>query len=501
MNKMTARKKPLEKPATRKTKKRTADVASRPSGLPMPGIPAAVEGPEALIEAEERYRLFQVILRSTSDGILAVNRENEVIFANERFVEMWMIPPEMMDKKDDALLLQYVLDQLSNPQDFIQKVHDLYNSSEESFDTLHFKDGRVFDRLSRPMLQGTKVFGRVWSFREVTESKRVEEELQFRNILLSTQQEAAIDGILIVDEKNHILTYNRRFIDLWGIPPKLVEARVDEPVLQFVTAQMADPQSFFERVKYLYEHRHETSRDELILSDGRVFDRYSAPIFRPVERYFGRVWYFRDISERRRVEEELRRAKAELETLNAELQESLKREQELASIDGLTGLCNHRYLFELADREFHAAIRYQVPLTFLMFDLDNFKRVNDTLGHSAGNRLLTEVAQTTVGHVRTSDVVARYGGDEFVIMLPFTSARQALPVAERIRASISAICVGTDKEPFRVTLSIGIAELRREPLDENVEHILQRADEALYKAKQGGRNRVAIFGEGETGAS
>jgi diguanylate cyclase (GGDEF)-like protein len=98
-------------------------------------------------------------------------------------------------------------------------------------------------------------------------------------------------------------------------------------------------------------------------------------------------------------------------------------------------------------------------------------------------------------------VVARYGGDEFVIMLPFTSARQALPVAERIRASISAICVGTDKEPFRVTLSIGIAELRREPLDENVEHILQRADEALYKAKQGGRNRVAIFGEGETGAS
>ena len=90
---------------------------------------------------EEQYHLLQGILQSTSDGILAVNRENEVLFANERFAEMWMVPPEIMALKDDTLLLQYVLDQLSDPRGFIQRVQELYDSAEDSFDMLYFKDG------------------------------------------------------------------------------------------------------------------------------------------------------------------------------------------------------------------------------------------------------------------------------------------------------------------------------------------------------------------------
>ena len=142
---------------------------------------------------------------------------------------------------------------------------------------------------------------------KITERKRVEEELQFRNILLSTQQEASIDGILVVDEKARILSYNRRFVEMWSIPANLVEDRVDGPVLQFVRDQMADPRSLFlQRVQYLYDQRQETSRDELVLTDGRVFDRYSAPMFGSDERYYGRVWYFRDITERKRTEDGLR---------------------------------------------------------------------------------------------------------------------------------------------------------------------------------------------------
>ena len=111
--------------------------------------------------------------------------------------------------------------------------------------------------------------------------------------------------------------------------------------------------------------------------------------------------------------------------------------------------------------------------------------------------MLVTVAQTSVGHVRASDLVARYGGDEFIVILPDTSAKQALPVAERIRASVAAIRVGADQqEPVAVTLSMGIADIRREPMDDNVEQLVQRADEALYQAKHNGRNRVVIFGEG-----
>jgi diguanylate cyclase (GGDEF)-like protein/PAS domain S-box-containing protein len=210
------------------------------------------------------------------------------------------------------------------------------------------------------------------------------------------------------------------------------------------------------------------------------------------------------ITERKWAEEELRRAKDELETANLELQQSLEREKLLACTDGLTGLCNRRHFFELADREFHAAVRYRRPLAFLMFDMDNFKQVNDTLGHAAGDKLLALVAQTTAAQMRASDVVSRYGGDEFIFMLSHTSAGQALIVAERIRASVAALrmdALQDDKGPLGITLSIGIAGMRLAPLDENVERVIQRADEAMYAAKQAGRNRTVIFGQDETGAT
>jgi PAS domain S-box-containing protein len=128
---------------------------------------------EALRHSESS---LQAILRSTADGLLAVNTENQVMLANERFAEMWRIPAEMLTARDDAALLRHVLEQLVEPQSFLRKVQELYCSEEESFDTLHFKDGRVFERLSRPLLEGGKPCGRVWSFRDVTERKLAETE-------------------------------------------------------------------------------------------------------------------------------------------------------------------------------------------------------------------------------------------------------------------------------------------------------------------------------------
>jgi PAS domain S-box-containing protein len=96
---------------------------------------------------------------------------------------------------------------------------------------------------------------------DITERKRAQEDLQFRNILLSTQQEASIDGILVVDAEARVLSHNSRFVELWGLPPRLLESGLDEPMLQFATAQMMDPRQFSDKVNYLYEHQRETSRD------------------------------------------------------------------------------------------------------------------------------------------------------------------------------------------------------------------------------------------------
>ena len=129
-------------------------------------------------ELRNREASLQAVLQSTADGILAINSENKVLYANERFAEMWLIPQSISTGQDDATLLQYVLDQLIYPEKFLREVQELYRSDKDSFDTLYFKDGRVFERLSHPMLIETKQLGRVWSFRDVTEHRQASETLK-----------------------------------------------------------------------------------------------------------------------------------------------------------------------------------------------------------------------------------------------------------------------------------------------------------------------------------
>ncbi len=142
--------------------------------------------------------------------------------------------------------------------------------------------------------------------KDITERKQTQGEINFKNTILQTQQEVSLDAILVVDENGQIISYNQRFIDLWRLSPQLVSARQDAPVFESVVAQVENPEAFVARVRYLYEHRDERSREEVTLRDGRVVDRYSAPATGADHRYYGRIWYFRDITERKKAEQKFK---------------------------------------------------------------------------------------------------------------------------------------------------------------------------------------------------
>jgi diguanylate cyclase (GGDEF)-like protein/PAS domain S-box-containing protein len=208
-----------------------------------------------------------------------------------------------------------------------------------------------------------------------------------------------------------------------------------------------------------------------------------------------------DITERKQAEEELRRAKESLEVVNMELRFAVEHEQHMARIDGLTGINNRRNLFELAEHEFDVAVRYKQPLSIIVFDIDYFKQINDAYGHAVGDQMLERVAQVSRAQLRDVDIIGRYGGEEFVIVLPVTGAQKAYPLAQRILESVAAIRLNTDHGPAAVTLSIGIAEIIHTPQDESMDSLIHRADEAMYAAKKAGRNRTVIFGLNKTGTT
>jgi diguanylate cyclase (GGDEF)-like protein len=189
---------------------------------------------------------------------------------------------------------------------------------------------------------------------------------------------------------------------------------------------------------------------------------------------------------------ELKRSQQRAEKLAAELSEANATLREMATRDGLTGLYNHRAFQDLLRREIAEAQRYRRPLSLVLFDIDHFKKVNDTYGHPAGDTVLREVSRVTAEVARAADIAARYGGEEFAVVLPETEARGAVMFAERIRRAIEAQEIVCGAQRLRVTVSVGVCPWTPDPTADPLPNFIEVADKALYAAKHGGRNRICV---------
>lgn len=183
--------------------------------------------------------------------------------------------------------------------------------------------------------------------------------------------------------------------------------------------------------------------------------------------------------------------------LSWELQEAYTRARERSMTDELTGIANRRAFVEAATVAFDQAQRYRRPLALLMMDVDHFKRINDTYGHPAGDAALRAVAVELRRAARLADTPGRLGGEEFALLLPETSAREAMVVAERVRRNVAALTVTHGDSKITFTCSIGVADLTREV--PGIDGLLSVADEALYRAKTQGRDQVVLARDAEAG--
>ena len=314
-------------------------------------------------------------------------------------------------------------------------------------------------------------------------AKHIEDVLLISEARLRTLTENAPDLIAEIDRKGKVLFLNRVLLgmkmeDVIGHDFCEWVAEKDQPLLRqklettFVTRKTQEYEVM--GIGSFGEPRWYMTR----LSPVIVEDEVSCVVL-----------IARDITERKKAEDDILSTKEAVENMNVALQKAFEHEQIASRTDNLTGVYNRRYFFEFIEYEFSISKRYQLPLSVILFDVDNFKNINDTYGHLSGDEILIAVAKNVNEELRDSDVLARYGGDEFIILTPNNNAESIRSLVERIRGKLETSTINAYGQQIKVTISAGVADMQ--PDIDTPTKLVHRADQALYVAKQNGRNRVA----------
>ena len=296
------------------------------------------------------------------------------------------------------------------------------------------------------------------------------------------------DPIFMFDPEGQYLYVNRAFAD--GVNRKLEEI-IHNKIWDVFPKDEADKR--FAVVKWVFENR-ETRIIEVRVprTDG---DRYYITTAKPVLNTEGEVasviCISKEITVRKRMEEELRNANEQLSRQLAEIESLHETLKEQAIRDPLTGLYNLRFLTESMKREIAQAIRESTSLSVVLMDIDHFKDFNDKYGHKAGDEVLMALGKMLGTQTRAGDIACRYGGEEFMVIMPSASPEEAMKRAEQWRTSFESTQIANKEMLLSATLSAGIATFPDHGSSDD--EIWRAADNALYSAKTAGRNRVAVY--------
>ena len=314
--------------------------------------------------------------------------------------------------------------------------------------------------VSEVVLKDRRIFTGI--IRDVSERKNAERELRIKESAI----QSSINAIIFCDFEGLITFVNRASLNMWEYDN--IDDMVGQPVVSLFEERdrvgycLKSVREEWEWFGELTAAKKNCRPFDVQVSGSMVTDEAG----RPIKVMLSMV----DITEQKAAEKQLR------------IQ---------ALFDKLTGLYNRRRLMELLEKEVSAARRHGVPLCLAMADLDHFKRINDRYGHRAGDDVLAGFGQLIQNELRAEDIAGRYGGEEFVFIMPHTTIEAAVVVLERIRTKLEKIVFKSNRERYGVTASIGA--VRFDPVRMSEMELLDMADQALYKAKRAGRNRIEVY--------
>lgn len=417
--------------------------------------------------------LLEAQFQNNPGGILLVNEKMEMLSFNREFIKIWDISEEIQQSRDDEASIRSILDKVVEPEVFIAKINALYNKPDEiCTDEILLKDGRVLYRHSYPIYNEKTYLGRVWHFLDLTQLKNANYKIENQQIFQNAILDNIRDGVIACDTTGKINLFNRAGQNLFGysspeeIPDSYAELKMFSQDGSAITVESSPLSIALEgnSVKNVeITTRAITGLKQSLRVNGQ-------PMYDSESNKLGAVISLHNFTD-------LKKARKQL--------------QFMAYHDALTGLPNRRLFHDLLEQSFKQAHRNNMQVGVLFLDLDNFKGVNDVHGHAVGDQVLVEVASCLQQRLRESDIICRWGGDEFVVgLLDSTGKSGIMRVAEQLGNSVEKSVHQTD-ESKNVSISIGVSIF---PDHGSLpDRLIRNADVAMYRAKRKGKNRCELF--------
>ena len=416
------------------------------------------------------------LIENIKDGLIVLDSQSRIVDINPAAVEIFETASENMIGKALAEISPHTHHFLEQEPEKVSK-NDL---------EIGAQDKRCFEVVISPLREGAgKLIGRFIVYRDITDRKV--NELLFLQFSQAVEQSPA--SVVITNLKGIIEYVNPQFSLLTGFTYEEVIGKRTS-ILKSGQTPNEVYQDMWKTIFAGHPWRGE------FLNKKKNGDLYwEQAVMAPVLDSEGEILNFiavkEDITARKEAEANLRNANTQLEAQLKEIEQLQHTLREQAVRDALTGLHNRHYLNETLSHELARAKRSGYFICFAMIDIDRFKSINDKYGHATGDKVLIDLANQLLKYSRTGDIVCRYGGEEFLIVLPNTGVEAAAQIAERWRATIQESKIVENDADIKISISCGISEF---PTNASTEaEALEKADKALYAAKYNGRNQVVLW--------